>query len=148
MSGRVMVDSHIRLPMASLTSQSPPGSSSCFGPISAPGEAGISGMDCTSNRFIKISTYASCDNFIVPSSTSLSMPHPSYYVHSPRSFVGNLLLSDASNDSQSSSDPLTKRSSTYTPTIMTTTPSTTFRKIHGSALLCSNPSAIRLSAHK
>ena len=73
MSGRVMADSHIRLPTASLTGQSPPDSLSCFGPRPAPEEAGISEMDCTSNRFIKLSTYASCGNLIVPSSTSLGM---------------------------------------------------------------------------
>ena len=99
MSGRVMVDSHIRHLTASLTDQSPSGSSSCFGPRSAPGEAELSEMDYTSNRFIKLSTYASCDNLIVPSSTYLSMPHPSYHVHSPKLFVGNFLFRDASNES-------------------------------------------------
>ena len=105
MSDRVMVDSHIKLSTASLTGQSPPGSSPCFGPRSAPGEAGISEMDCASNCFVKLSIYASCDNLIVPSSTSLSMPHPSYYVHSPKLFVGTVLFRDASNYLQSSSDP-------------------------------------------
>ena len=69
-------------------------------------------VECMSKRLIRLSTYASCDSLIVPNSTFLSMPHPSYHVHSPRSFVGNFLLRDTSNDSQSSFDPPTNRSST------------------------------------
>ena len=101
----------------------------------------MSEMDRTSNRFIKLSTYASCDSLIVPSSTSLSMPHSLYHVHSPEAFVGNVLFRYASNDSQSSSDPPFNSPPT-------TTTSTIFRIIHGSALHCSNPSAFRVSVHK
>ena len=83
MSGHVMIDSHSRLPTASFTCQSTLDSSSHFGPRSAPEGVGASEVVCTSKRVIKLATYASCDNFIVPKSTFLSVPHPSFQVHSP-----------------------------------------------------------------
>ena len=78
MSGRVMVDSHNTLPTASFAGQYAPDSSSRVGPRSAPGEAEVSEVGCTSKRVIKLSTHASCDNLIVPNSALLSMTHPSY----------------------------------------------------------------------
>ena len=79
MSGHAMIDSHSKLPTASFT----PDSSSHFGPRSALEGVGAPEVVCTSKRVIKLATYASCDNFIVPNSTFLSMPHPSFQVHSP-----------------------------------------------------------------
>ena len=98
--------------MASLTGQSPPDASSRFDPSSAPGKAGVSEVECALKRVIKLSTYVSCDNLVIPNFSFLSMPRPSYQVHSPGPFVGNVLFRDNSNDSHSSCDPPTSRLST------------------------------------
>ena len=60
MSERVMIDSHIRLPTASLYGQSPFGSPSSLRPSSTPGVAGMLEDEFAPNPFGMFSTEAFC----------------------------------------------------------------------------------------
>ena len=77
-----MVDSHIRLPTASLYGQSPLGSPSSLGPSSTPGVAGRSENEFAPKRFSMPSTKAFCVIANVPNSQLRLKAQPVYQVSS------------------------------------------------------------------
>ena len=140
MCGRVMVDSHIRLPTASLYGQSPFGSPSSLGPSSTPGVAGMSEDEFTPKRFSMLSTKAFCVISNVPNSQLRLKAQPVHQVNSSRLFVGNLVFNAAWKSA------CLVRSCNHNVIYMnghrlisSTLPSTTMRKTQGSVLLCSIP---------
>ena len=93
-SGHVMVDSHIRLPAASLYGQPPSGSISSLGPSSTPGVAGMSEDEFTPKWFNMLSTKAFCVISNVPNSQLRLKSQPVYQVSSPprRFILGTLYI--------------------------------------------------------
>ena len=141
-----MVDSHIRLPTASLYGQCPFGSPSSLGPSSTPGVAGMSGEEFTPKRFSMLSTKAFCVISSVPNSQLRLKAQPVYEVNSSRLLVGNLVFHAACKSLHASPDPSITMSSARTAIISSTLPSTTMRKMKGSVLLCPMPNSTTVSA--